>query len=264
MGTTCIDWFWRDWCRRVLTNHVVVTTVVRCAGQADTAATRLRIVSRHLVDLTQPISDGLVTHPGLPAPQITDHLRFEDAPGRYAEGTEFTIQRIDMVANTGTYVDAPSHRFRDGNDLAAVPLERFADLDGVVVRTAGTGRRAVDEADLGDLDVLEGRAVLLHTGGDASFGVPAYAEDAPFLTGAAAQALVDAGVVLVGIDAVNIDDLGDLSRPAHTVLLGAQVVVLEHLTGLAVLPDSGFRLHAAPPAVHGMGTFPVRAYAVVE
>jgi arylformamidase len=222
-----------------------------------------RLDPPRLVDLTHVVESGMVTYSGLPAPEITDHLSWEDSHALYAPGTEFTIARISMVANTGTYLDAPSHRHRGAADLSDLPLERVADVPGVVVdvtasRGPGIGRLALAAHD------VTGRAVLLRTGWDLHWRTPAYlGPTAPFLTRDGAQWLVDHGAVLVGIDSVNIDSTQDGERPAHTLLLAAGIPVLEHLTGLGRLPVDGFRLHAAPVPVRAMGTFPVRAYAVV-
>lgn len=218
--------------------------------------------ARRLVELSHPIRDGMVTYPGLPGPEIRDHLTREASRARYAPGTEFHIARISMVANTGTYLDAPSHRFAEGRDLAATPLESVADLDGVLLRVSGEGVRAVDRELLLPLQV-RGRAVLVHTGWDRHFGTDQYGKDAPFLTRRAAAWLAEEGAALVGIDSVNIDDTADGTRPVHTALLAAGIPVVEHLRGLEQLPPAGFRFHAAPPRVQGMGTFPVRAYAVI-
>ena len=213
------------------------------------------------VELSHVISAGMVTYPGLPGPEVTPHLTREASRERYAPGTEFVIHAVRMVGNTGTYLDSPFHRYADGVDLAGLPLEALADLPALVVRTAGSGRRAVTLDDLGGLDVA-GCAVLLHTGGDAAFGTPEYAVDAPFLAGDAARELADRGAALVGIDAVNIDEITERGeRPAHTVLLGAGVPIVEHLTGLGRLPGTGARFTAAPPRFAGFGAFPVRAYA---
>lgn len=218
--------------------------------------------ARRLVELSHPIRDGMVTYPGLPGPEITDHLTREASRTQYAAGTEFHIARISMVANTGTYLDAPSHRFAEGADLAATPLQAVADLDGVLIRVSGDGVRAVDRELLLPLQV-RGRAVLVHTGWDRHFGTDQYVKNAPFLTRRAAEWLAREDAALVGIDSVNIDDVGDGTRPAHTALLAAGIPVVEHLRGLEQLPPAGFRFHAAPPRVQGMGTFPVRAYAVI-
>ena len=218
-----------------------------------------------LVDLSHAVRDGLVTYPGLPALEIGEHLSREASRAHYAPGTEFQIGRMCLVANTGTYVDAPFHRFEAGRDLAALPLESLAELDGIVVRAAETferGQRALGPELLEGRE-LAGRAVLVHTGFDRFFGTPAYAAGHPFLTAAAADLLARAGAALVGIDSLNIDDTEDLTRPVHTRLLGADVPLCEHMTNLGALPDEGFRFHAAPVKVERFGSFPVRAYAVV-
>jgi arylformamidase len=226
------------------------------AGDAPAATGRL-------VELNHVIAAGMTTYPGLPGPQITPHLTREASRGRYAPGVEFAIDRISMVGNTGTYLDSPYHRYADGADLAALPLAAVADLPAVVVRLTGGGERGIGPQALAALDVA-GAAVLLHTGWDRHWSTETYAGPAPFLTEPAAKLLVDGGARLVGIDSVNIDDMhGGGQRPAHSILLGAGIPVLEHLTGLTDLPVTGARLHAAPPRVRDFGTFPVRAYAVV-
>ena len=200
-----------------------------------------------------------MTYPGLPAAHVCDYLTREASLARYAAGTSFHIGQIEMVANTGTYVDAPFHRFADGADLAELPLERLADLDAVVVRAGTPGIEAGAFAGA----ELAGKAVLVCTGWSRHFGTPAYGEGAPYLTRAAAELLVAAGAAFVAIDSVNIDDLADLARPVHTALLGAGIPIGEHFTNLEALPARGARLHAAPVKVRALGTFPVRAYAVV-
>jgi kynurenine formamidase len=215
---------------------------------------------RRLVDLSHQIHHGMVTYPGLPGPEISDYLPREASPARYGPGTQFHIGRISMVANTGTYLDSPFHRFAGATDVAGLPLHSVADLDGVVVRI-DAGRRAIDRDALTSYDV-RGRAVLVHTGWDRHWGAERYGTGNPFLT-AAADWLVEQQAGLVGIDSVNIDDTSGPSRPVHTALLAAGIPIVEHLCGLDQLPPSGFRFHAAPPQVVGIGTFPVRAYAVV-
>ncbi|MEV2237081.1 cyclase family protein [Micromonospora sp. NPDC049891] len=221
---------------------------------------------RRLIELSHLVTDGMTTLPGWPAPRITEWLTREASRKHYAPGTEFHVARIDMIANTGTYLDTPAHRYADGADLSGFPLDRLADLPGLVVRLPA-GTRAVDRLLLAPYDVT-GKAVLLHTGWDAHFGTDGYgAPEAPHLTGDGAQALVDAGAALVGIDSINIDDMGPAAggeRPAHSTLLAAGIPIVEHLTGLAALPPDGFRFTAAPPRVAGMGTFPVRAFAVID
>lgn len=212
-----------------------------------------------LVELSHTVEEGTLTYPGIPAPAITDFLTREDSRRIYAEGTEFHIGRIEMVTSTGTYVDAPFHRYAGGRDLAELPLESVADLPGVVVEAAG---RATGAAAFEGLDV-RGKAVLIRSGWDRHWGTRAYFEGHPFLTGDGARALAEGGAALVGIDSLNIDDTADLARPAHSILLGAEILVCEHLTGLAALPRAGFRFFAVPVKVRRLGTFPVRAFAIV-
>ncbi|MGA3217998.1 MAG: cyclase family protein [Acidimicrobiales bacterium] len=215
-----------------------------------------------LVELSHLIEAGMTTYPGLPGPEVTPHLTREASRSFYAPGTEFAIDRVSMVGNTGTYLDSPYHRYPDGADLAELPLGSLADLPCVVVRTIGSAARAISVGALAGLDVAS-CAVLLHTGGDEHWGTPRYGEDAQYLTEDGARRLVEHGVRLVGIDAVNIDDTTTRARPAHSVLLGARVPVVEHLTGLGQLPPTGARFSPAPPRFAAFGTFPVRAYAAV-
>jgi arylformamidase len=210
-----------------------------------------------LVDLSHAIEHGMTTYKGLPGPQICDYWTRHHSAGFYDDGSTFQIGRIDMVANTGTYLDAPFHRFADGADLAALALDRLASLPGLVVRAE---RQAVDAGAFERLDVA-GKAVLVHTGWDRHWRTPAYQEDHPFLTAAAATLLAERGARLVGIDSHNIDDTRTRSRPVHTILLGAGTLICEHMTGLGDLPDDGFAFTAVPPRIVGMGTFPVRAFA---
>ena len=226
------------------------------------AVPRAESGGRRLVDLSHPIHHGLVTYPGLPAPEISDHLSREASVAKYAPGVTFQIGRISLVANTGTYLDSPWHRYADGVDLSGLPLERLVELEGLVLRATGTGRRGIEVLELAPLDV-RGKAVLLHTGWDVHFGTPEYAKDAPFLTDAGAAWLVQQGAALVGIDSINIDDAGDAARPAHSRLLAAGIPIVEHLRGLEQLPPHGFRFSAPPPRIRGLGTFPVRAFAVL-
>ena len=213
-----------------------------------------------LLDLSHTIEGGMITYKGLPAPLICDHLSREASRGNYDAGAEFQIGRIDMVGNTGTYLDSPFHRYADGDDLRALPLERLVCLPGVTVRARDI--QAVDVEALRGLDLL-GKAVLIHTGWDQHWRTDAYFEDHPFVTEQAARYLVEAGATLVGIDSHNIDDTRGKARPVHTVLLGAGIAIVEHMRGLEALPDHGFRFSAAPPKITGFGTFPVRAFAEV-
>lgn len=213
-----------------------------------------------IVDLSHTIFDGLVTYKGLPAPVVCDWLSREASQQRYGPGTQFQIGRIDMVANTGTYVDTPFHRYADGEDLAAFEASRLVDLDAVVFRFDHRLKRRIDAAALANREV-RGRAVLIHTGWDAHWNTEAYFDDPPYLTEDAARYLEACGARCVGIDGLNIDSTADLARPVHTVLLGAGIPIVEHLTGLAGVPDEGFAFSALPPKIVGLGTFPVRAIA---
>ena len=197
----------------------------------------------------------MITYPGLPGPDITPHLTREASRGRYSPGTEFLIGRISLVGNTGTYLDSPYHRYADGADLAAIPLERTADLPAVVARVTGAQRRGIDVGALAALEV-RGAAVLLHTGDDARFGTPAYAEDAHFLTEAGAAWLAGHEAALVGIDAVNIDDAADGRRPAHSLLLAAGIPVVEHLTGLGSASPGRGLVHRRAAAHRGIRHHP--------
>ncbi|MGO9009328.1 MAG: cyclase family protein [Bryobacteraceae bacterium] len=214
----------------------------------------------NFIDISHVIESGMVTYKGLPAPLICDFLSREQSHAVYEPGTEFQIGRIDMVANTGTYLDAPYHRYAEGRDLAQLPLDRVSDLPGVVVRVTGLAQRSIDWTNFAAIDV-RGRAVLIHSGWDIHWRTDQYFEGHPFLTRRAAEYLRDQGAVLVGIDSLNIDDISGKGRPVHTVLLGADIPIAEHLTNLAALPTEGFRFSAVPPKVSRMGSFPIRAYA---
>ncbi len=214
------------------------------------------------VDLSHVIEDGMTTFKGLPCPHICDFWTREASAANYDDGSTFQIGRIDMVANTGTYVDSPFHRFVDGKDLSELPLESLAGLDGLVVRRPFERGLAVDADAFAGLE-FRGKAVLVSTGWDRHWRTEAYFDDHPFLTAAAAEWLVARGAAFVGIDSYNIDDTRTRARPVHTLLLGADIPIGEHLTNLGALPDRGFRFSAVPPKVKGMGTFPVRAYAVI-
>jgi kynurenine formamidase len=220
------------------------------------------MMTNKLVDLSHTVEDGLITYKGIPAPIICDYLSREDSRSHYTGGTEFFIGKIEMIANTGTYVDSPFHRFADGKDLSELPLESLANLDSVVVRAQNVGRSITAKAF--DGINLKGKAVLIHTDWSRHWRTDQYFEGHPFLTKDAAEFLVEHGAAFVGIDTYNIDDITDGTRPAHTALLGNQIPICEHMCGLDILPDSGFRFHAAPVKVKAFGTFPVRAYAVLD
>lgn len=214
-------------------------------------------------DLSHTITDGLITYKGLPAPIICDYLSREKSREVYAPGTEFQIGKIEMVANTGTYLDCPFHRYADGKDLSEVELVRFVDLDGLVVRVDHRQTRSIDASFFTNKE-LRGRAVLVQTGWDAYWATDAYFENNPHLTEDAAVYLRDCGVKLVGIDSLNIDNTQGKTRPVHSTLLAAEILIVEHLCNLAQVPDDGFTFSAVPPKIKGMGTFPVRALAKIS
>lgn len=217
---------------------------------------------KRIVDLSHVIEHGMVTYKGLPGPQICDFWTREGSASNYDDGSSFQIGRVDMVANTGTYVDSPFHRYADGVDLAELPLNSLADLPGIVVRRPWENEVATGQQAFEGLDV-RGKAILIHTGWDRHWRTERYAEGHSFLTGEAADWLVENGAALVGIDSNNIDDTAKKARPVHSRLLLAGIPICEHMTGLGGLPDEGFRFFAVPPKIRGMGTFPVRAYAVL-
>jgi kynurenine formamidase len=212
-----------------------------------------------LIDLSHPIEHGMITYPDLPAPLICDYLSREASRSRYALGVEFQIGKIEMVANTGTYLDSPFHRYAHGKDLAALPLEKLAGLEAVVARMSAGAPRAIGWDAFEKLDV-EGRAVLVSTGWDRHWRTEQYGRENPFLTADACERLRDAGAALVGIDSVNIDNLDDWARPAHSILLGAEIPIVEHMCKLSGLPGGRLRFYAVPPKVARFGTFPVRAF----
>ena len=215
-----------------------------------------------LIDLSHRIEPGMVTYKGLPAPLMCDFLSREESRARYESGTEFAIQRIEMVGNTGTYLDSPFHRYADGADLADLRLDQLAQLDALVVTPKLAGGMAIGPDNFGGLDVA-GKAILLNTGWDRHWRTDAYFENHPFLTEAAAAFLAERGAALVGIDSHNIDDTRGRSRPAHSILLGHNIPICEHMTGLDQLPATGALFYAVPPKVAGFGTFPVRAFALL-
>ena len=216
-----------------------------------------------LIDVSHTIEDGMVTYPGLPVPVISDWLSRDASQSRYAPGTTFQIGKIELLANTGTYIDAPFHRYEGGQDVSDYPLQAVANVEGVLVSATERTGRALDAGVFRGRDV-GGKAVLVHTGWDVHWRTERYGTGHPFLTRAAAEHLVAAGAALVGIDSLNIDDAADGARPVHSILLAAAIPIVEHLCCLDELPDTGFRFYAVPPRVKGMGSFPVRAFAVLE
>ena len=244
---------------RILNKAIIEEAHKRGEFSPATAADK----QRRLIDLSHVIEQGMVTYKGLPAPLICDHLSRVQSRAHYAEGTEFQIDRIEMVGNTGTYLDTPYHRYADGYDLAGLDLDLIADSPGIVVRIEGSHQRPIDWTAFAASDVA-GKAVLVHTGWDRHWRTDQYFEAHPFLTEAAATYLRDRGALLVGIDSFNIDDTSTNTRPVHSTLLAAGIPIIEHMTNLASLPITGFRFTAAPPKISKMGTFPVRAHAILS
>jgi kynurenine formamidase len=213
----------------------------------------------HFIEVSHPIEAGMKTYPGLPEPRVEVHMSFEQSRSRYTGGTEFFIANLHLCGNTGTYVDSPFHRYDFGTDLANLPLDKLAHLPVEVIDHSISWARGINKESLRSRK-LEGKAVLFRTGWSQHWGTDRYFELNPFLTADCCDALVEAEAAFVGIDSVNIDDVGDLARPAHSILLGAEIPVCEHMTNLQALPGQGGRLHAVPIAWKGGATFPVRAY----
>jgi kynurenine formamidase len=215
-----------------------------------------------IIDLSHVIEDGMVTYKGLPAPHICDFWTRDGSAANYDDGATFQIGKIEMVANTGTYLDSPFHRYADGADLSELDIRSLADVPGIVIRAPWENGLAVGPNAFNGREVT-GKAVLIHTGWDRHWRTDAYFGEHPYLTDEAADWLASNGATIVGIDSVNIDNMHTRARPVHTRLLGAGIPICEHMTGLDSLPDDGFGFAAVPPKVKGMGTFPVRAYAVL-
>jgi len=216
-----------------------------------------------LVDVCHTIEHGMITYKGLPPPVITDFLSREDSKSHYAPGTEFHIGKIEMVANTGTYLDSPFHRYPEGTDLSDLDLYSLANLESIVIRRINAAERGITEKSVADID-FKGKAILFNTGWDMRWRTDEYSNgNHPFLTEAAAEQLAQGGATLVGIDSYNIDDTRDNSRPAHSILLAHDIPIVEHLCGLGELPDTGFKFFAVPVKVKGFGTFPIRAFGIV-
>ena len=216
----------------------------------------------NFIELNHVIEDGMITYTGLPGPSISDHLSREASRSHYAEGTTFQIGKIEMVANTGTYIDAPFHRYDKGNDLSQIDITSVANLDGLLFHAQETNRKIKPEV-FKNQD-MKGKAVLIHTGWDKHWGTDRYFDNHPYVTRESAEYLKSAGAALVGVDSLNIDDNTEATRPAHTILLGADIPIVEHLCNLSALPESGFKFFAVPAPIKGMGSFPVRAFAIID
>jgi arylformamidase len=220
------------------------------------------MTTKRFIDVSHTVEHGMVTYKGLPAPLICDWLSREASRAKYASGTEFQIGKIEMIANTGTYIDSPFHRYENGKDLSELPLESIADLDCVVVRVDPSQGRAIDQISV-NAERVRGRAVLFDTGWNRHWRTEAYFEGHPYLTERLAEWLVRAGVALVGIDSFNIDDTDNGERPVHTVLLGRDIPIVEHMRGLHEVPPEGGRFFGVPVKVKGFGAFPIRAFVSV-
>lgn len=241
---------------RILNKQIISEPHKRVS--TETPATEFK-----LIDLSHTIEEGMITYKGLPAPIICDFLSREASRKIYAPGTEFHIGKIEMVANTGTYLDSPFHRYADGKDLSDLDLKTVANLDGVIVHATNRTGRAITQSAFEGLD-LRGKALVVHTGWDQHWRTDQYFEDHPFLTAQAAAYLVEAGVALVGIDSLNIDDISGGERPVHSTLLGQEILIVEHLCNLDQIPPGPFRFYAVPVKIKNFGTFPVRAFARIE
>lgn len=217
--------------------------------------------NKAFVDLSHTIDEGTITYKGLPAPIICDYLSREESRKIYEEGTEFQIGKIEMVSNTGTYVDVPFHRYPNGKDLTETTIDKMAGLEGVIVHV-DESTKEIDEHLFHNLEV-EGKAVLIHTGWDKHWNTDQYFENHPYITERAARYLVNRKAALVGIDSVNIDDTSGKARPAHTILLGQEILIVEHMCHLKELSNKDFLFYAVPPKIKGFGTFPVRAFAEI-
>lgn len=240
---------------RILNKKIISEPHKRKPVNAETKGTMF-------IDLSHTIHDGLVTYKGLPAPIICDYLSREDSKKFYEEGTQFQIGKIEMVSNTGTYLDCPFHRYAHGKDLSEIGLEHFTDLPGIVIRIPYSNTLSITAEHLRNHEVRN-RAVLIHTGWDKHWNTPSYYENHPHLTQDAAEYLNMCDVKLVGIDSHNIDDTRGKTRPVHSILLGAEILIVEHLCNLYSVPDDGFTFSAVPPKFKGVGTFPVRAMAKI-
>ena len=258
-----------------LSDHIVTDLQLLMVGQVKISnkeifeeehkkkPVRVKVEKELLIDLSHTIENGLITYKGLPAPIICDYLSRENSKQFYEEGTQFQIGKIEMVSNTGTYLDCPFHRFENGKDLSEIGLEYFTDLEGMVIRVPFTDTLAITEVHLKNHEIRN-RAVLIHTGWDRNWNTENYYENHPHLTAGAAEYLKECQVKLVGIDSHNIDDTRGRSRPVHTTLLGVEILIVEHLCNLYLLPGDGFTFSAVPPKFKGVGTFPVRAMAKIR
>jgi kynurenine formamidase len=233
------------------------TAFINIKGECDYNMKR-----KKYIDLSHTIQDGIITYKGLPAPIICDYLSREESRKHYGEGTEFQIGKIEMVSNTGTYIDVPFHRYANGKDLSEIPIDKMAGLEGIIVHI-DENKKEINEDVFYDLDI-EGKAVLIHTGWDQYWNTDQYFENHPYLTEKAAQYLMDKRAALVGIDSVNIDDTSGKDRPVHTTLLGQEILIVEHLCNLKQISTENFLFYAVSPKIKDFGTFPVRAFVEIS
>ena len=217
---------------------------------------------RKLVELNHILEDGMMAYPGLPRPKIGAFLDHKESRSRYNDQAEFYLGKVDMVCNLGTYVDSPFHRYPGGADLSQIPLERVSGIPGIVLDAVVSSNRSIT------LDVIDselrGKAVLIRTGWDKRWGTESYWEPGPYLSGESTDLMIRCKVFLVGVDFWNVDDTTDPSRPAHTRLLASEILIVEHLCNLSVLPRTGFKFYAVPLRIVGGASFPVRAFADIE
>jgi len=220
-------------------------------------------MKKKYIELNHIIRDGMITYKGLPAPIICDYLSREDSKSNYEVGTSFQIGKMELVGNTGTYVDCPFHRFENGKDLSEVALEKFVDLETVLIEAPYQNGLAINADFFKGYDI-ENKAVLVCTGWSEHWTTDQYFEDHPYLTEDAAIFLKEQNVVLVGIDSLNIDNTNDGARPVHTILLGNDILIVEHMNNLESLIGKSFLFSAVPPRIEKFGTFPVRAFATIK
>ncbi len=205
----------------------------------------------NVIDLSHPLSPDMPVWPGDPA--VTA------APYATLEFHGYAAQAWTLPGHAGTHLDAPAHVLTGGADLASLPLSRCLGP-----------ARVVDVPDRGEIGLLRlprdlsGLSfLLLRSGHDRHWGRPAYYGDFPRLTVEAAQFLAHSGISGLGLDWSSPDGPGSAELPAHKVLLGSGLVVVENLRGLERLPET-FLFLALPLALEGGDGAPVRACALVE
>lgn len=215
-----------------------------------------------LIDLSHTIDENTITYKGLPAPIICDYISREASKQHYAKGTSFQIGKVDMVVNSGTYIDAPFHRFAEGKDIASIDIDQVADITAIKILIPDSeqkiGKHYFEGKD------LTGKAVIIQTNWSRHWNTDNYFEGYPYLSVRAAEYLKQKKAVLVGIDSLNVDDNTTDERPVHTILLGAGILIVEHLCNLDKVPVEEFKFFATPVKIKGAGSFPVRAFAKIS